>query len=130
MKIENRIVDNENGFSLIEVLIAIAIFSAGVLAALAMQYAVVSGNASGNVVNQEMMMGQWIIEQKKNEGNVVGLDSAVPGDIVLGPYVPVISVSNPLGGTASRFLTVTVDRPGGRGGHPVTIRTLTMGNGI
>jgi len=130
MKKRMKTINNENGFSLIEVMIAIAIFSAGVLATLAMQYAVVKGNTSGNVVNQEMMMGQWIVEQKKNEGNVVGLDSIIPGDVVLGPYTPVVSISNPLGGTASRFLTVTIDRPGGRGGHPITIRTLTMGNGI
>lgn len=130
MKTENNTNNNENGFSLVEVMIAVAIFSAGVLATLAMQYAVVRGNTSGNVVSQEMMMGQWILEQKKNVGNVVALDSTIPGDVVQGPYTPVLSVSNPLGGNASRFLTVTIDRPGGHGGHPVTIRTLTMGNGI
>ncbi len=130
MRIGKQIIDNEKGFTLIEVMIAIAIFSAGILATVAIQFAVVRGNTSGNVVNQEMMMGQWIIEQKKNGPDVTAVNSTVPGDVDQGPYTPTITVSNPIGGDTCRFITVTIDRAGGIGGHPVTIRTLTMGNGI
>ncbi|MCP4339283.1 MAG: prepilin-type N-terminal cleavage/methylation domain-containing protein [Desulfobulbaceae bacterium] len=120
----------EKGFTLIEVLMAMAIFSIGILASIAMQYRVVSGTTSGNVVNQEMMLAQWVMEQKKTGGDVTALTSAIPADVDPGPYTITITPSNPLGGSASRFMTVTVSRVGGIGGHPVTIRSLTMGNGI
>lgn len=120
----------EEGFTLIEVLIAIAIFSIGILGTIAMQYRVVSGTTSGNVVTQEMMLAQWVIEQKKAGGDVTDITSALPAGLNTGPYTVTITPVNPLGGGASRFMTVTVSRVGGIGGHPVTIRSLTMGNGI
>lgn len=120
----------EKGFTLIEVLIAIAIFSIGILGTIAMQYRVVSGTTSGNVVSQEMLLAQWVMEQKKTGADVTTLTSAIPAEVTPGPYTVTITPTNPLGGNASRFLTVTVSRVGGVGGHPVTIRSLTMGNGI
>lgn len=120
----------EKGFTLLEVLIAIAIFSIGILGTMAMQYRVVSGTTSGNVVTQEMLLAQWVMEEKKNGGDVTALDSTVPAGIAPGPYTITVTHTNPLGGSDSRFMAVTVSRVGGVGGHPVTIRSLTMGNGI
>jgi type IV pilus assembly protein PilV len=120
----------EKGFTLIEVLIAIAIFSIGILGTIAMQYRVVSGTTSGNVVNQEMMLAQWVMEQKKVATDVTAITSIVPAEVDPGPYDITITRTNPLGGNSSRFVTVTVSRAGGIGGHPVTIRSLTMGDGI
>lgn len=123
-------INTEKGFTLLEVLMAIAIFSIGILGAIAMQYRVVNGTTSGNVLNQQMMLAQWVMEQKKNDGDVTALNSTIPADVDPGPYTITITRANPLTGPSSRFVTVTVSRAGGIGGHPVTIRSLTMGNGI
>lgn len=128
-KVINNI-GKEDGFTLHEVLIAIAIFSIGILASVAMQYRVVSGNANGNVVSQEMMMAQWVMEQKKNQPDVTAISTNIPSELDTGPYDVSVSVSNPAGGASSRLITVTVTKQGGWGGHPVVLRSMTMGNGI
>jgi len=120
----------QSGFTLLEVVIALAIFSIGILATAAMQFRVVEGNASGNIVSQELLLAQWVLEQKKNSDDPVSIDDDIPGLVDPGPYDIDIRVTNPLSGTSSRFISVTVGRTGGLGGHPVTVQSLTMGNGI
>lgn len=130
MNKKNTTIVAEKGFTLLEVLIAIAIFSIGILGTMAMQYRVVSGTTSGNVVTQEMLLAQWVMEQKKNGGDVTTLNSTIPAEVDPGPYTITVTPLNPLASNFARFMTVTVSRAGGVGGHPVTIRSLTVGNGI
>lgn len=121
---------NNNGFTLIEVLMAMAIFSIGILATVAMQYSVVAGNTSGNVQNQEMLLAQRIIEAKKNTPDIRDIDTSIPADIDPGPYTITITPPTTPLGSATRFISVTVDRPGGIGGHPITVSSLIAGSGI
>jgi prepilin-type N-terminal cleavage/methylation domain-containing protein len=123
------------GFTLIEVMVAMAILSIGILASVTMQYAVVRGNSNGNVVTQEMFLAQRIMEQMKNGANPAVLSGSTLAGVnevgaVSGPYTAVISVLNPIGGNGSRLITVAVSKTGGFAGHPVTLRSLTLGSGI
>lgn len=129
MRITKKTIMNEKGFTLLEVMIAMAIFSIGILGTVAMQYLVVAGNTSGNVVNQQLLLAQQILEEKKNGTDVTAVDTSIPAGMDTGPYNVEIDVANPIGGAASRFIAVTVSKPG-IGGHPITVRTLSMGNGI
>ena len=125
----------DSGFTLIEVVVAMAILTIGILAIIAIQYRVVNGNTNANVVTQEMYLGQLVLERMKNRtsptsllaSNLMGVD--MEGNAP-GPYNAVVSIYNPLGGSTSRFITVTVTKNGGVGGHQLVLTSLTLGNGI
>ncbi len=126
---------NETGFTLIEVVIAMAILSIGILAIISIQYHVVNGNTNANVVTQEMYLGQLVLERLKNRDTPSGLTASSLTGVDMegntpGPYNAVVQVFNPLGGDTSRFITVTVTKTGGVGGHPLVLHSLTQGNGI
>ena len=129
----------EEGFSLLEVLIAVAIFSIGIIAIAGLQYVVISGNTSGNVVTQEVMLAQRILEELKNVSDPTTLTGMTLDDVDMtgegsGPYDVVTRISNPACGATgsndvSRFISVTVTKDGPNG-HPITVSTMTHGNGI
>lgn len=126
---------NQKGFSLIEVMVALSILSIGILAVVGIQYRVVNGNTNGNVIAQELNLGRRIMEQQKIVSDPTSLSDSELNNVdeegeSSGPYNVKISVTNPLGGTASRFIIVTVTRDGGVGGHEISLRGLTQGNGI
>ncbi len=131
----NKCITTQSGFTLIEVLVAIAVFSIGILGVAKLNYVNINGTTNGNVITQEIMLAQSIMERLKNTpnpatlygGNSLGIDAlGQPG----GGYDATWSISNPMGGNGSRFITVTVNHTGGIGGHPVVLRSLTKGNGI
>ncbi len=123
-----------SGFTLLEVMIAMAIFSIGILAIVGIQGLIVQGNSGGNVVTEEMLLAQRQMEILKNNpapstlssSNLAGVDREGNAG---GPYNVVTSITNPIGGNTSRFITIVVSKTG-PGGHPVTIRSMTHGNGI
>ncbi len=122
------------GFTLLEVMMAMAIFSIGILAIVGLQHMIVQGNTNGNVVTQELMLAQRVMEQLKNNSAPSSLSSSVQNGLHMngdngGPYTVTSTITNPIGGNSSRFITVTVTKAG-RGGHPLTIQSLTHGNGI
>ncbi len=128
-------ISNQQGFTLIEVLVALSILSIGILAVVGVQYRVVNGNTNGNVITQELNLARRIMEQQKIASNPTTLSDSVLNNVddkgeSSGPYNVKIIVSNPMGGTASRFIIVTVTRNGGVGGHEISLRSLTQGNGI
>ncbi len=129
--------DSEGGFSLIEVMIALTILTIGILSIVGIQYHIVNGTTNGNVVSQQLHLAQRIMERMKNTSN--------PADITAINLVNVDQEGNPGGiynvqGTPSkvpgvdesiaRFITVNVTRNGGIGGHPLTLRCVTQGNGV
>jgi len=126
---------SQQGFTLLEVMIAVSILTIGILAVVSIQYSVVNGNTNGNVMTQELNLAQRVMEQQKAAANPTSLKASVLNNVDQngdpgGPYNVKVSVTNPMGGTASRFVIVTVSRNGGIGGHELTLRSLTQGNGI
>ncbi len=122
------------GFSLLEVMMAMTILTIGILAIVGIQHHIVNGNTNANVVTQEMNLAQRFMEQYKNLPspstlNNLSLNNVDAKGQAGGPYNVTVTITNPLGGNVSRFITVNVTRTGGIGGHPITIRSLTLGNG-
>lgn len=130
-------IDNNNGFSLIELLIAMSVMAIGMLAAASMQYSAVRNNTTGNTSTQATMLAKSTLEMLKNQD----IDSAA---LAVGDYVdstPVDANGNPGGiynrnwridplGTASRRISITVEWTKFGSTRRVMVRTNTMGNGV
>ena len=136
MKRDKKYIFNsrKDGFTLLEVLVAVAIFSIGILAVGSLQYIVIGGIAKGNIVTQEVMLAQSVLEELKNVPDPTDLSNFTLDNVDMsgegvGPYDVVAQVSNPLGHDVSRFISVTVTKEGPHG-HPITVSTMTHGNGI
>ena len=67
----------KNGFTLIEVLIAIAVFSIGILAVASLQLANTKNNTTANIMTQATMLARAQIEQLKNEDITTSPDLTV-----------------------------------------------------
>jgi len=60
----NKIIkENQNGFTLIEIMIAITVFAIGILGVAAMQIAAIEGNSSANGLTEAAAIGQDKIEE-------------------------------------------------------------------
>ena len=133
--------DRQGGFTLIEVMMALTILTIGILAVVGIQYHIINGTTNGNVVSQQLHLAQRYMERYKNTGRsnldklealqLVNVDhEGNPG----GPYTLNIPepiwwpIKNPDG--KAKLITVTVTRSGGIGGHPITLRCLTRGDGV
>ncbi len=116
------------GFTLLEVMMAMAIFTIGILAIVGIQHLIVRGNTNGNVVTQELMLAQRVMEQLKNNPDPSLLTSSVQNGVDVagdngGPYMSHSTITNPIGGNSSRFIRVTVTKSG-PGGHPSLFNLL------
>lgn len=126
----------QHGFTLIEVLIAMAILTIGILAIVGIQWVIVNGNTNANVVTQQMNLAQRTLERYKNSPTPANLPvhtlTANVDEVgqAGGPYNVEVWVKNPLGGNISRAIEVLVTRNGGVGGHPIRLQCVTQGNGI
>lgn len=128
---------SQQGFSLIEVMVAMVILTVGILSIVGIQYHIVNGTTGGNVVTQQLNLAQRVMERYKNSvepaklvgENLVNVDHTGQAG---GPYNVNVSLEDLPGDMArvSQFITVTVTRNGGVGGHPLTLRSVTQGNGI
>lgn len=130
-----RLLKQQTGFTLIEVMVALAILAIGIMSVVGIQYHIVNGNTNANVVTQEMHLAQRLLERFKNVADPTTLSNMNLANVNEtgqsgGPYNVTVAVSNPVGGSVSRFIRVTVTKTGGVGGHPVTLCCLTHGNGI
>ncbi len=109
---------DDKGFTLLEFIIAIAIFSIGLLAAATMQISAVQTNKNGNIRTQAMMLAHARIEALSEE-DVTTLVNSTENDIRVGnrstPYTRMTAVSNltPPREFARRVtVTVSWDSPG------------------
>ncbi|MDM8535699.1 prepilin-type N-terminal cleavage/methylation domain-containing protein [Desulfobacterales bacterium HSG17] len=97
-------INNPDGFSLMEIMIALAIFSIGILAVISMQVSAIQGNGTGRVVTESVTSLQdqietiisidydnALLDDSDNDG-VGGLDDATSG-------------------TADQFQAATSDNP-------------------
>lgn len=135
-KIQNRF-ENEKGFSLIELMIAMSIMALGMLAAASMQYSAVRNNTTGNTSTQATMLAKSQLEMLKNQN----IDSAI---LAVGDYFdasPIDANGNPGGiysrswkidplGASARRVRVTVQWTKFGDSRQIVVRTNTRGSGV
>ena len=133
----HKVAQNDRGFSLIELLIAMCVMALGMLAAASMQYSAVRNNTTGNTATQANMLAKATLEMLKSQ-NIESTTLAV------GDYVdpsPVDADGNPGGiynrswridplGASTRRISVTVAWTRFGSSRQVTMRTNTMGSGV
>jgi len=131
----NNFLNRQQGYSLIEVMIALTIFSIGILAIAQLQISAVRNNTNGNLATQATMLAEAQIENLKNTSDVTLLaDSVEPGidqnGASGGIYTRTTTIANPLGGDFSRQIQVTVRWVRNGRLRRVVLKTLTQGSGI
>ena len=128
---------NDSGFSLIELSIAMCILALGMLAAATMQYSAVRNNTTGNTATQANMLAKATLEMLKSQD----IESSA---LVVGDYLdpsPVDANGNPGGiynrtwridslGDSARRISVTVAWTKFGNTRQVTMRSNTMGSGV
>jgi len=143
---------NKQGFTLLEVLIAISVFSIGILAVAAMQGSATRGNRLGNELTQATALAQMQIEELKGADTGDPVECIVAGlppeqletGLPIGNYN---DANNPIDETGanggiftrswvvaantacSRLVTVTVAWTIGGNTYDVVFSTVTRGGG-
>jgi type IV pilus assembly protein PilV len=124
------------GFTLIEVLITMAIFSIGVLAVASMQYWSVRNTASGNIMTTAANLARAQMETLKSVPDVTtlvnGADPNNPIDADGNPggaFTRTWVVTNPLGGSGSRQIQVTVGWSRYGQSRSAVLTSISRGNG-
>jgi type IV pilus modification protein PilV len=125
---------NSRGFTLIEILIAIAIFSIGILAVAKMQLWNVQNTTTGNITTMATMLAREQIEVLKGK-NIsdadlnVGANACDTPSAAGGIFTRCWSVAAPVGASsATRLLEVDVSW-NRRVQRSVVLTTITRGNG-
>ncbi len=90
---------NQRGFSIIEMLVAIAILSIGMLAIGRMQLMTVRNTTNGNTTTEAAMLAQAKMEEVKNTADITTLVDEVEADI---------DAEGNAGGIYTRTTTITV----------------------
>ncbi len=133
---QSRSAWTDGGFTLVEVMMAIAIFAIGIMAVAKMQYWNVRNNTTGNMMTQATQLARAQIEALKNTSDVTtltdGTDPNNPIDVEGNPggvYTREWTVTNPLGGNTSRRIVVTVSWRRKGQDRSVVLTSITRGNG-
>lgn len=124
---------NQDGFSLIEILIAMAILALAMLAAATMQIGSIRNNASGNTVTQASMLAKAQMEVLKNtpdiediaDGNEFNIDADGQPDGIYNRSWRVVNR-----GANARRITVTVEWTKRGKSRSIVISSNTRGNGV
>jgi len=124
---------NQDGFSLIEILIAMAILALAMLAAATMQLGSIRNNASGNTVTQASMLAKAQMEVLKNtpdiediaDGNEFNIDADGQPDGIYNRSWRVVNR-----GANARRITVTVEWTKRGKSRSIVISSNTRGNGV
>ena len=127
---------NSRGFTLIEILIAVAIFSIGILGVAKMQLWNVKNTTTGNLTTMATMLGRGQIEEFKGVSDVTtltnGTDPNNPIDADGNPggiFTREWAVTNPLVGSVTRRIDVEVSWSRQGQNRSVVLTTITRGNG-
>ncbi|MGA8239090.1 MAG: prepilin-type N-terminal cleavage/methylation domain-containing protein [Desulfobacterales bacterium] len=121
--------NNQEGFTLIEVLIAMAIFAVGILALAGLQVTYIGGNASAQMQTEATALGAQVIEQLKSlPFDAVELDSAAnphqPPAGGSGPYDVQWTVADNTPVNNAKTIDVTVTPINRFNGRRVNISTI------
>lgn len=130
---EKNLASKQSGFSLIEVLIAMAILALSLLAAATMQVSSIRNNASGNMVTQANMLAKAQMEVLKNTADLTTLADGAENNIDAdgqpgGIYNRSWMVTNL--GTTARRITVTVEWTKRGLSRSIILSSNTRGNGV
>jgi prepilin-type N-terminal cleavage/methylation domain-containing protein len=126
---------SNNGFSIIELMIAMAIFAIGMLAVISMQIGTARNNTSGNIYTQANMLAMSQLEILKNNDVIMLLpgtytdaskidENGHPGGI----YTRSWTISDL--GVGARAITVTVQWNRMGRDRRVEVSSNTKGNGV
>ncbi len=135
MEPDKHISTDPKGYTLIEVLMAMAILSIGILAIASLQISAVHNNGMGNLITQATMLAQGKMESLKSTGNVAALtdgsDTNIdhygdPGGIFNRSW----TISNPLGGSSSRQIEIAVQWNKRGVNRQVILAAITRGGGL
>lgn len=129
------------GFTLIEALIAMALFSVGVLAVATMQYRTVRNTSVGNVKTHALMLAYASLEQLKNTSDLTTLTMGLTTETDLdemgetgtgGSFIRDTNVMAGVGsgGLPNRLIQVTIRHPQLGLWHQVRVETVTQGGGV
>jgi type IV pilus assembly protein PilV len=121
--------NNQRAFTLIEILIAMAIFSIGILGMVSLQISTARNTKSADVVTQATMLARDQIETLKRITDVTTLSNGSEADIDSqgnpgGIFDRSWTISNPLGGSNTRQITVTVSWNQKGGNRSVELSTI------
>ncbi len=127
--------NNQKGFSLIEVAIAMGVFSIGALTISQLLILSLQNNKIGNQTTQATMLAEAHMEELKSTRDVTTLANSVESSIDQygqpgGIYIRTTTITTPLGGDYSRQVVVTVRWFGKGRLRRVLLFTFTHGNGI
>ena len=130
---ERDLAFKQSGFSLIEVLIAMAILAISLLAAATMQLGSIRNNATGNMVTQANMLAKAQMEVLKNTSDITTLADGVENNIDAdgqpgGIYNRSWTVANL--GTTARRIAVTVQWSKRGKSRSIVFSSNTRGNGV
>ena len=117
---------NKRGFTLLEAVMAMAIFSIGILAVGSMQLWNTKNNTTGNHTTQATMLARQKIEELKTVSDLTTLPTTEQSD-TSGVYTRKWVTSQLSGSTAYR-LTVTVEWTRMGQNRSVELKSVTIGN--
>lgn len=133
--------DGQSGFTLIELMIAMAILGMGMVAAVSMHFGTARNNTNGNIITQANMLAKTQLETLKSL-NITGLVQGGPFPNTDVSAIPLITPDGQNGGIFRRYWTIenlgtdarriTVTVEWGRFGSQrrVVISSNTKGSGV
>lgn len=138
MKTRYRLKSRHQGYLLLEIMAAIAIFSIGFLAVGSLTVATTRNNTTGNILTQATLLAEEMLEELKKDS----LSSLVPGGPYTDPHNPIDEwgnhggiftrswvIDDPVGLNTSRRIRVSVSWERLGQARRVELTTLTRGNG-
>lgn len=130
--------DNSRGYLLLEIMVAVAIFSIGFLAVGTMIISTTRNNTTGNILTQATLLAEETLENLKKDG----LSSLIPGGPYHDPQNPIDPwgnkggiytrswvIDDPVGLNTSRRIRVTISWERLGQSRRVELTTITRGNG-
>jgi prepilin-type N-terminal cleavage/methylation domain-containing protein len=124
---KNLIKGNENGFTMIEALIGMAVFAIGILALAGLQISYIDGNASARMQTEATASASLMLEQLRSlsydHANLDPGNHLAPAG-ALGPYNVAWQVSNDTPVNNTKTVNVVVTPLNQRNGRPVNLTTI------